>query len=241
MISSSSLLQQLLDESVWRGEMRRHTALQPLHPEHHMFRRMQTCCYSMTQGAVFWRHELISCLNKPLTSTTHVAFQTTVTNRAVKLKRRGGGVLGAVSCIINMTGRTARWVVCVTVICPCQIPETWRKTSASPIGSESRWKMKVLCENQNCPSKCVACGLLHSHLLKTQMLFCFSNVLFSVAKEKGQRSLAWQSDGQKKSLPGFPGGGHCKAKQLLASDHLSNEWLLKWLKTLCLCSNQTFE
>lgn len=36
MISSSSLLQQLLDESVWRGGIRRHTALQPLHPEHNM-------------------------------------------------------------------------------------------------------------------------------------------------------------------------------------------------------------
>lgn len=36
MISSSSLQQQLLDESVWRGGIRRHTALQPLHPEHHM-------------------------------------------------------------------------------------------------------------------------------------------------------------------------------------------------------------
>lgn len=185
MISSSSLLQQLLDESVWRGGMRRHTALQLLHPEHHMFRRMQTCCYSMTQGAVFWRHELISCLNKPLMSTKRMVFQTTVKNRAVKWKSRGGVLhvyyarhllhvyyKHAINTLhtTHRTGRTARWVVCVTVICPCQTPETWCKTSATLIGSESRLKMKVFCENPNCPFKCVARWLLCSHLLKTQ---CF--------------------------------------------------------------------
>lgn len=37
MIPSSSLQGQLVDESasVWRGGVRRHTALQPVHPKHH--------------------------------------------------------------------------------------------------------------------------------------------------------------------------------------------------------------
>lgn len=99
MISSSSLQQQLLDESVWRGGIRRHTALQPLDPEHHMLRRMQTCCSSMTQGAVLLQAQADFLVEQAVdVNSTHGISD--YNHKLCRKVGRGGGEGGVRRCLV---------------------------------------------------------------------------------------------------------------------------------------------